>query len=91
MNKYKKGLIAISYRFLDENPDAVLKLFGEIGFLPMRINHDMIADMVEYAGYSESFRELSEGETIPSYQVLNEAGKNGELVRTWVEETKWQS
>lgn len=88
MNKYKRGLVVISYRFLDEHPDAVLKLFGEIGFLPMRINHDMIADTVEYAGYSESFRELSEGETIPSYSMLCEAGENNEIVRVWVEETK---
>lgn len=87
MNKNKSGLIVISYRFLGENPGAVLKLFGEIGFLPMRINHDMIADTVEYAGYSESFRELSEGEIVPSYRVLNES-KDGKLVRTWVEETK---
>lgn len=88
MNKNKRGFIVVDYRFLDENPDAVLKLFIEIGFLPMRIKHDMIQDTVEYAGYSDSFRELSMGEVIPNYQVLNEAGDNGELVRTWVEETK---
>lgn len=88
MNKYKRGLVVISYRFLDEHPDAVLKLFGEIGFLPMRINHDMIADTVEYAGYSESFRELAEGEVVPSYSMLCEAGENNEIVRVWVEETK---
>jgi len=32
VNKNKRGLIAISYRFLDENPDAVLKLFGEMAY-----------------------------------------------------------
>lgn len=88
MNKNKRGLIVVDYRFLDERPDAVLKLFGEIGFLPIRVNHDMIADTVEYAGLSDTFRELAEGEVVPSYSMLCEAGENNEIVRVWVEETK---
>lgn len=88
MNKNKRGLIVVDYRFLDEHPEAVLRLFAEIGFLPIRINHDMIDDTVEYAGMSDSFREWYAGEELPSYCMLCHAGENGEIDRCWVEEVK---
>jgi len=88
MKANKKGRIVVDYRFLKEHPEAVLRLFAEIGFLPIRVNHDMFCDTTEYAGYSESFRETADGELAPVYRVLCEAGENNEIVRVWVEETK---
>ena len=88
MNTNKRGRIVVGYRFLKEHPEAVQRLFAEIGFLPIRVNHDMFCDTTEYAGYSESFRETAEGVLAPVYQVLCRVGANQEIEKCWVEETK---
>ena len=88
MNQNKRGRMTVDYRFLADTPEAVLRLFAEIGFLPIRINHDMVFDTVEYAGYSDVFREPAEGEVIPVYHMLCEAGEKGGIVKVWVEEVK---
>lgn len=88
MKANKQGRLVVDYRFLMCHPEAVLRLFAEIGFLPIRINHDMINDTVEYAGMSDAFREWYAGEELPSYRMLCHAGENGEIDRCWVEEVK---
>lgn len=88
MNVNKRGRIVVDCRFLKERPEAVLRLFGEIGFLPIRISQDMFCDTVEYAGYSESFRETADGEAAPAYRVLFRVDANREIEKCWVEETK---
>ena len=88
MNENKRGRIVVGYRFLMANPESVLRLFSEIGFLPIRVEHDMFCDVVEYAGYSEAFRELSENERIPAYRIMFRAGENREIEKCWVEEVE---
>ena len=88
MNVNNRGRVVVGYRFLMEHPEAVQRLFAEIGLLPIRVNHDMFCDTVEYAGYSESFRETVDGELAPVYRVLCRVDASQKIEKCWVEEIK---
>ena len=84
----RRGRIAVDYAFLVDHGDRVQELFARIGFLPIRVDHDMFGDVVNYFGCARDFRVVEPGREAPSYAVVCEAGENGELKSVMVKEVK---
>lgn len=84
----RRGRIVVDYRFLIEHPERVQELFARIGFLPIRVDHDMFGDGVNYFGVARDFRVVEPGLEAPDYTVVCEAGENGELKSVTVKEVE---
>ena len=69
--KLRKGKIVLSLDFLfDTDEELLFKIFSEFLPIKLQIHHgDPIIDRVDYYGFCNKFRELSEGEVIPEYKV----------------------
>ena len=84
----RRGRIAVDYAFLVDHGDRVQELFARIGFLPVRVDHDMYGGVVHYFGPAHTFRPVPPGIEAPSYAVVCEAGEDGELKSVMVKEVK---
>lgn len=70
------------------NWDDLTHVFREI--IPVRAEHMLHTDQIEYVGYSNLFRPVEVGEKTPEYKVFVErtSGFDGPQVRVKVEEIK---
>lgn len=63
----RKGRFVIDWRIIEEHPETVLALMSKVIVVRAELMaHSM---QVEYAGNSELFREVPEGETAPFYEI----------------------
>lgn len=64
-------------------------VLGILSFIPTRVEHIYHQMEFEYIGFSELFREVSEGEIIPTYNIIV-TKEHGEIVHVSpVEITKY--
>ena len=76
MNR-KLGKIQVDWELVYERPMDLLPIFTK--FVPVHVEgRPHMRDFV-YTGYSEDFRELAEGESIPTYSVIIDA--SGQIIQ----------
>ena len=76
MNR-KLGKIQVDWELVYERPMDLLPIFTK--FVPVHIeSRPHMRDFV-YTGYSEDFRKLAEGESIPTYSVIIDA--SGQIIQ----------
>lgn len=69
MRSRRLGRCEISMEMVRGHMDAVAEAFGLIRFVPIRAEHMLETDTVEYVGFSDRFRKLSNGERTPFYDM----------------------
>jgi len=85
MTQRNIGKIYISGDLLGSNPDEVATILSEISFVPVRVEHLWSGRRFECEGLSPMFRELSEGECTPLYELIIVSNKDGAIEVTVLE------
>lgn len=69
MNRRRIGVIKLDWLYMKTFPAIILRqIFKK--FFPVVAKNDFCTRRITYKGISEDFRELSEGEILPEYDVI---------------------
>ena len=69
MNHNNIGRFMLDLKFVKEQPDAVANIFREMNFVPVRAEIIDWGHYVDYIGLSPKFREITQGEDVPLYDI----------------------
>ena len=70
----RKGVFVIHNEILYRNPESVMALMSKV--IVIRAEHLLMIHGIEYNAYSPLFREISQGEIIPTYEVITDSENN---------------
>lgn len=76
----RKGVIKISYHFIDNEPDRVQEVFSKV--LPLEIKTNHFNRIIEYYCISKEFEEVEENCAAPFYEVVF-TEKDGKYIITF--------
>lgn len=84
MNLFNRGRITLNRKWIYDNPDVTADILAELRFVPVKIDANPYdGDLLDLYGISPRFRELKEGDTIPTYRLgllrLGDGDGNGKL------------
>ena len=72
MKSRRLGAINIPLCTVNDDPKAVAMAFSKIEFLPIQVTHDHMNNIIQYVGYSPTFKEIVEGECASTYDLNKE-------------------
>lgn len=72
----RKGIIKMTEEFIYDEPEILRFVLKEIGFIPLRILPDPMSRVTDYAGLSEKFEIIEDGEQLPIYKVKISTSEN---------------